>query len=228
MLQLHSDLFANLRRLGGYIHPAVQAVATDGQGTGLKIVGEPIQPGQIIIGVPPPLQLSWASSSPTLGIASAVEQLLPDDEQWDMRCAVALLALEATAARSGDAYWQAYLDTLPDRVPGLPANFASAELRQVGRRYPALPSAVAARAHFVRSLADALQLPAPLLGRAYSMVTSRAFSIDGVGAPGCLLPLIDLANHAFEPSASVIRLTEGLGCGSAHAHARPLHLTPDT
>lgn len=208
---LHAPLFDSLRQSGGYVHPAVETVACKGRGTGLRIgKGFSIAQGEIVVGVPPALQLSWAAMAPTLGVAPAVNQLLPDPEQWDMRLAIALLEKEA-AAKDSASFWSAYMASLPMSVPGMPADFNDAQLRAAARTYPALPDSVNARKSFLRALSEQLDCATPPLERAYAMVTSRAFRIDGDGAPGCMLPLIDLANHDFSPTGRLVRLGKPVG-----------------
>lgn len=41
-------------------------------------------------------------------------------------------------------------------------------------------------------------------------MTSRAFRIRGPQHPAALLPLIDMANHSFEPNAEVVPVADGV------------------
>lgn len=42
-------------------------------------------------------------------------------------------------------------------------------------------------------------------------MTSRAFRVRGPSHPAALLPLIDMANHSFEPNAEVVPAPGGGG-----------------
>jgi len=61
---------------------------------------------------------------------------------------------------------------------------------------------------------DGVAVDANALGWALAAVTSRAFRVFGPDKPAALLPLIDFANHSFQPNATVTpRLGLGLGLG---------------
>jgi histone-lysine N-methyltransferase SETD3 len=47
-------------------------------------------------------------------------------------------------------------------------------------------------------------------GWALAAVTSRAFRVAGPAAPAALLPLIDMANHSFEPNCEVVPVPGGV------------------
>ena len=206
---LHEPLIRHMSSLG-YVHPALEVVPFDGRGAGLRL-SQPVTEGQVLVGVPASLQLSWSAEANKLNIAKAVEQLLPQREAWDMRLAVALLAkCAAVDAGSSNGYWRAYISTLPKNVQSMPNFLSSAELHQLGQRYPTIPADVQARSSFLEALSREIQCSSRALTWAYSMVTSRAFCIDSGDASGSMLPLIDCANHAFEPSAYLLRLGDGL------------------
>jgi hypothetical protein len=214
---LHSDLIDELRKLGGFVHPSLEAVLINERGTGLRLVkGAPrLEAGEMLIAVPPTLQLSWiAVERAGLPLTHAVNQLLPEPEQWDMRLSTGLLALEHAQLGSGSShelYWRSYRRSLPSSVPTLPSVLSEGQLATVGARHPSVPGAVEARRAFLHALSDALEVAPSAFEHAYAMVTSRAFKIDGYDAPGVLLPLIDLANHDFTPNAQLVRLTEADG-----------------
>jgi hypothetical protein len=47
-------------------------------------------------------------------------------------------------------------------------------------------------------------------GWALAVVSSRAFRVSGPHAPAALLPLIDMANHSFEPNCEVLPVPGGV------------------
>lgn len=47
-------------------------------------------------------------------------------------------------------------------------------------------------------------------GWALAVVTSRAFRVAGPTAPAALLPLIDMANHSFQPNCEVVPVPGGV------------------
>ena len=220
---LHGELFDELRRHGGYVHPSIEAFQHPGLGTGLRMVegASRIEAGGMLIGVPPALQLSW-SAVEGHPISHAVSQLLPDPEQWDMRLATAMLTLEylqlTGGGREHERYWRSYIASLPQSIPTLPSVLDELELAEAGSRHPSVPDAVAQRRAFLHALSEALEMDPRSLEYSYAMVTSRAFKIDGNNAPGVMLPLIDLANHDFKPNGQLVRLSEpdgALPAGSA-------------
>eukprot|EP00966_Prymnesium_polylepis_P332121 7387655-Prymnesium_polylepis.1 len=79
---MHPELFERLRQLGGYVHPSLEAVDLGERGTGLRMAPDSprLEAGEMVIGLPPALQLSWSSIAPGLPLVTAVNQLLPDPE----------------------------------------------------------------------------------------------------------------------------------------------------
>lgn len=55
-------------------------------------------------------------------------------------------------------------------------------------------------------------------GWALAVVSSRAFRVAGPQSPAALLPLIDMANHSFEPNCEVLPVPGGV----AMAAKRPV------
>ena len=60
---------------------------------------------------------------------------------------------------------------------------------------------------------DGYTVDANALGWAYACASSRAFRVAGPDRPAAMLPLIDVANHSFAPSA-VVRPALGQGPGA--------------
>lgn len=60
---------------------------------------------------------------------------------------------------------------------------------------------------------DGFTVDANALGWAYACASSRAFRVAGPDRPAAMLPLVDVANHSFAPSAEV-RPSLGLGPGA--------------
>jgi uncharacterized membrane protein YgcG len=151
-------------------------------------------------------------------------------ELWGARLALRLLAHRA----AGDASPLApYLRALPAGVPGVPIFFPK-EAIDVLQEYAPVGAQVLKRCRFLASFVKqegldgaaaetARQGPdaalafsgaavdASALAWAFSVSTSRAFRVRGEGrAPSCL-PLIDMANHDFAPTARVVPWREGSG-----------------
>lgn len=65
-------------------------------------------------------------------------------------------------------------------------------------------------------LAAAVLCPKPCFcwlypaGWALAVVSSRAFRVSGPHAPAALLPLIDMANHSFQPNCEVLPVPGGV------------------
>lgn len=222
-----------LTERGGFVHPSVRVARLEGQGWDLRLAeGKTIPKGAILISVPPSAQLSYARFQATIG--GPVERQVPK-ELWDMRLALALLAAAADTAT-----WGPFVQMLPQSLPGLPIFWKGSMLSEVEEVHPTLRKEVVGRAGVLKSVAQGLKAEATdgdgecrrwerlslrTLAWAYGIVTSRSVRLDKSGAgAGVLLPLIDLANHQFVPTAEIRRQDKGADVGSAClVTARALH-----
>ena len=148
-------------------------------------------------------------------------------ELWGARLALRLLAHRAAGEASPLA---PYLRALPSGVPGVPIFYPREAIETLGE-YAPVGTQVLKRCRFLATFvqqegldeaeegSDAAvafsgaRVDANALAWAFSVASSRAFRVRGEGrAPSCL-PLIDMANHDFAPTAKVVPWREGGGGG---------------
>ena len=163
-------------------------------------------------------------------------------ELWGARLALRLLAHRAAGEASPLA---PYLRALPTGVPGVPI-FYPKEAIDTLNEYAPVGSQVLKRCRFLATFvqqegldkaeegSDAsiafsgAKVDANALAWSFSVVSSRAFRVHGEGrAPSCL-PLIDMANHDFAPTAKVVPWREGGTGGSGVALVATSDLEPLT
>ena len=83
------------------------------------------------------------------------------------------------------------------------------------------PSDAASSTDASSSPFSGLDVSADALGWATACASSRAFRVAGPDQPPAMLPLIDVANHSFEPTATVRPgFGEGVGRGAVELAAR--------
>ena len=177
---------------------------------------------------------SPSPSSPLLpaDVEAAVSRLCSrvPSELWGARLALRLLAHRAAGESSPLA---PYLRALPAGVPGVPI-FYPKEAIDVLQEYAPVGAQVLKRCRFLASFVklegldgggepgsstdaalafSGASVDASALGWAFSIATSRAFRVRGDGRSPSLLPLIDMANHDFAPTAKVVPWREGGGSG---------------
>ena len=203
------------------------AVRASGAALGYSLVAaRPAKAGDTLVSLPRSLLLAdgapgAALPPPQEAGLTALQAAVPP-ELWGGRLAVRLLAHRAAGEAS---IFAPYLAALPTGF-SVPL-FFSREAVDAAREYAPFHAQIVKRAAWVSSFArDHLDVPArtaalsraggadPLagvtvdaggLGWALAAVTSRAFAVAGASAsaPRALLPLIDMANHAPHPTASV-------------------------
>jgi len=177
----------------------------------LKALG-PIAKGALVVSLPHNLQLAQDPVSDPESLTQLI-QLVPK-ELWGGRLALKLLY---ERYRGDESPFAPYISSLPVGFPGVPIFWSKAELDAL--EYPPVSSQVVKRCRWLvefsgmedvqrlgRELfgADAANILSPnTLGWALSAVTSRAFRSGGEGGTAALLPLIDMCNHDFGPSAAV-------------------------
>lgn len=110
-----------------------------------------------------------------------------------------------------------YINNLPMAVPGLPMFYSGEALGAL--QYPPVTEQVKKRCRWLLTFSqqalapvrgneqadpfEAAEVDANGLGWALAVVTSRAFRTRGPNQPAAMLPLIDMANHSFQPNAKI-------------------------
>ena len=201
--------------------------------------------GDVLVRLPASCLLHGDDDDASSSSSSALSSLLPEGveaavarlcsrvppELWGARLALRLLAHRA----AGDASPLApYLRALPAGVPGVPIFFPKSAV-DVLQEYAPVGAQVLKRCRFLASFVEReglLEAPsrpgsdaaiafsgaavdASALAWAFSISTSRAFRVRGEErAPSCL-PLIDMANHDFAPTARVVPWRREGGVGGS-------------
>jgi Fe-S cluster biogenesis protein NfuA len=247
---------------GGFVHSAVSPVDRGEAGVGLSVSAD-VNAGQVLLALPPRLQVSTAYL--TGAEAAAAENEVPPNK-WDVKLALALLALKESAEKPGAVEspkkdkqpaskaggfgapaaqaskpkrnsldWGAYLYTLPSALKSLPIFFTGAQLREYETEFPKMQGEVGGRVQLLKSVASALpkeggfaKVSLRALAWAYGIVTSRAVRLQGSSEPGVLLPLLDLANHDFMPSAEIKRLGDQKDKASVQLPPAVAKLSPES
>ena len=187
-----------------------------GSGWGL-VASRAAEPGDVLISLPVACQLSYVNEALPPALRSLLAQV--PAELWGARLGLVLLEERAKGSASRFA---TYIKLLPAAFRGMPTFFAPDAVRAL--EYPPVTEQVKKRSRFLLSFsagplaAAAASQPAPFggatvdanaLGWALAAVSSRAYRTRGADAPPALLPLIDIANHSFEPNAKVVPGTQG-------------------
>ena len=202
----HARLAGQLARDSHWIEPAkLLAVNVAGKGIGLRL-HQHAAAGETLLTVPAAIWSLFSAEaavknarSQAAGFVERLEQLSGSGQRSRLT-EVVCLALQLLFERGrGDAF----AASLP--VPDVPLTWAPEELEELaGTRTHA---AVLARHSFVRALhgslfgaAESSPVSLEQLSWAMATITSRALS-DSPSAPSMTLcPVLDLANHADEPS----------------------------
>ena len=187
------------------------------------IATQPIASGQPILTLPLDLTIPInapqhppsSTARPSLAFAplDAVLRHVPDT-LWQLQLGLRLLSerTKALSSASAASFFQPYIDLLPLSFPTVPLFFQRDDL--LALQYPPIVQQVVKRSKLLLSLTSIirqLQIESPqqdpffgqhvdvnALGWAMTAVSSRAFSFHQHRR---LLPLIDMANHSFAPSA---------------------------
>jgi hypothetical protein len=143
---------------------------------------------------------------------------LPAEKLWAMKLGLKLLAERAKK----HSFWWPYIHKLPERFR-MPVFFSGDEIQQL--QYPPIIHQVKKRCEFLLQFAaedipniirdrgndkhpfGGQQVDASALGWAMAAVSSRAFCVKQSGESGCpsLLPLVDMCNHSFTPTARLVQ-----------------------
>ena len=228
---------------------AISMVQTPSIGWGLT-ASRDVDVGERLILLPRVLQMTYSlqdraatSSSDKLDRGPDTPQYLKGliaqvpDELWSVRLGLKLLHERALGTKS--PFFQ-YVSLLPAMHRGLPLFFGPEAVGAL--QYPPLAEQVKRRSRFLIDYSsgplkevtavkdgeteivpfDGYSVGADTLGWAFACASSRAFRVAGEGKPAAMLPLIDVANHSFEPSAEV-RPALGEGPGTIEMVAcRPI------
>lgn len=190
-------------------------VGNDRNGLRGLVVTRQAEKGDILLSIP--LEACWITAGSELNNAGkeAVEwtATLPKKVQ------LALLVLEGWRQQqhpSEDYYWKPFLDSWPDAVPGLPEHLSLEELEREAQCQQ-LVEATKKHMSWVLSNYAAVQKLAPPTGnnnplgmaddvdlptfrKALQLVASRSIRVSA--GSSILVPLLDLANHDADPSAT--------------------------
>jgi Rubisco LSMT substrate-binding/SET domain len=178
------------------------------------------------------LHLSYGNDGATDPRLLNLIQKVPT-ELWGAKLALQLLAHRIRGSRSDSINYNTdgktntrnnqindfapYIAALPLGFPGLPMFFPPDAIAAL--EYPPVTEQVKRRCRWLLSFAseslapirgneaqdpfEGVEIDANALGWALAAVTSRAFRTRGPDQPAAMLPLIDMANHSFDPNAKI-------------------------
>lgn len=190
-----------------------------GSGWGL-IAARAASTGDVLVSLPAACQLTYVDEAVSPALRGLMSQI--PAELWGARLGLVLLEERAKGKASRFAE---FVDLLPRAFVGVPTFFAADAIQAL--QYPPVTEEVKRRSRWMLAFASgplaaaaALQPPpfagatvdANALGWALSAVSSRAFRVRGPDAPASMLPLIDIANHCFEPNVAVKPGPQGSVC----------------
>eukprot|EP00850_Spirogloea_muscicola_P018699 SM000174S03354 [mRNA] locus=s174:156929:159004:- [translate_table: standard] len=191
--------------------------------------------GEHLVTLPERLQLTYADTADGYGqlgqqeqpgdeILRVLQESIPE-ELWSLRLGLKLLAEKAGGSTRGSPF-QAYVDSLPERLP-VPVFFSAEAVAAL--QYAPVVEQVKKRSRFLLDFAKNV-VPAALgglpaarhpfgglavgvsaLAWAMGAASSRAFRMRGSAKPPSMLPVIDLSNHSFAPNARVQPSASGSG-----------------
>ena len=220
-------------------------VQTAGMGWGL-VASRDVKRDERLVLLPEKLQLTYGfhdRDATPAWLAALIEQV-PED-LWSARLGLALLRERALGPRS---LFVPYVNLLPAVHRGLPAFFKPEAVAAM--QYPPAVEQVKRRGRFLVSFAagplaerrsssntessassdadaessspfSGLAVSADAFGWATACASSRAFRVAGPDHPPAMLPLIDVANHSFEPTATVRpAFGDGVARGAVELAAR--------
>ncbi|GAX86280.1 hypothetical protein CEUSTIGMA_g13692.t1 [Chlamydomonas eustigma] len=187
-----------------------------GSGWGLKAETE-IAVGTKLIELPARCHLTY-SASEDVKLLRLIDQV--PSELWGAKLALQLLYHRV---RGADSSFSSYISNLPVGVSGIPMFFPRECIAAI--EYPPVTEQVKKRCKWLFEFSQNVlgKLPGTeedpfagvsvdinALGWAMACVTSRAFRTKGPQHPASCLPLIDMANHSFEPNAEVRSNGQGI------------------
>ncbi|GAB4816663.1 hypothetical protein N2152v2_003709 [Parachlorella kessleri] len=225
------ELVTWVQRSGGQVQGvAVQQWDGEGEtaGFGLKALQD-CRAGFCLIDLPQRCHLTYDLATTDPRLLALINQV--PAELWGAKLALQVLAHRVQGEASPFA---TYIANLPMGVPGLPMFFTGEALAAL--QYPPLteqarqgrgPGQGRVKKRCRWLLAFSQQVLGPLqgtpqdpfegatvdanaLGWALGVVTSRAFRTRGPAHPAAMLPLIDMANHSFEPNCKIAAAGSGV------------------
>ena len=150
----YTDISSWVVANGGYVHPALAVCERGSAGLGLS-VNAPVSAGQVLVALPPRLHVTIDSCLRGAALA-AVEKEVPPNK-WDVRLALALLAL----IREGDLKAQPGPQSANSLAPSAPANkpggFAAPKNNK--KNTTVARSSAVGWATYIETLPSALALP---------------------------------------------------------------------
>ncbi|KAL4519701.1 hypothetical protein Ndes2526B_g01726 [Nannochloris sp. 'desiccata'] len=202
--------------------------ADGGSGFGLQ-AAKTCPSGTTLITLPSRLHLTYGNDTTDPRLLSLIAKV--PAELWGAKLALQLLAHRI---HSGDEQkhkvdnYAPYIAALPLGFPGLPMFFPPNAIAAL--EYPPVTEQVKRRCRWLLSFAteilapirgdplkdpfNGVEIDANALGWALAAVTSRAFRTKGPDQPAAMLPLIDMANHSFDPNAKITGVASSSGGGS--------------
>ncbi|GFR48096.1 hypothetical protein Agub_g9781, partial [Astrephomene gubernaculifera] len=212
------ELVSWVHQRNGLVHGATLAnlAGRDGAaGWGLK-ASQDVEKGHRLILLPPSLHLTYGPQDDPRLLS------LIDKVPKDLRGAKLALQLLAQRVRGSDSPFAEYIAHLPKGVSGIPMFFSKRAIQLID--YPPVSEQVKKRCKWLYDFSQQVLSKLPgtpedpfggvpidinALGWAMACVTSRAFRTRGPAQPSAMLPLIDMANHSFEPNAEVLPISGG-------------------
>jgi histone-lysine N-methyltransferase SETD3 len=201
--------------------------ADGGSGFGLQ-AAKTCPEGTTLITLPSKLHLTYGNDTTDPRLLSLISKV--PAELWGAKLALQLLAhrIHAGADSSDDKNssnstskldnFAPYIAALPLGFPGIPMFFPPDAIAAL--EYPPVTEQVKRRCRWLLRFAnevlapirgnpaedpfDGVAIDANALGWALAAVTSRAFRTRGADQPAAMLPLIDMANHSFDPNAKIV------------------------
>jgi len=241
----HSKIAEWVVANGGYVHPALRPVDRGEAGIGLSLVEPVLGGQVLVALPPrlmvtaerlsgsdaTAVELEVPPNKWDIKLALALLALMHDARNPPAAAAGSSptkskggfgAAPSAPEPRRSSVEWATYFETLPDTLESLPIFYTGAQLREFEAEFPSLTGEVGGRIQLLKSVSSALpkqgsfaELTLRKLAWAYGIVSSRAVRLEGEASPGVLLPLLDLANHDFSPSAEIRRLGQQKDAASA-------------
>lgn len=142
-------------------------------------------------------------------------------ELWGAKLALQLIAQRLLGP---DSRFSPFVSALPRGFPGVPLFFGREALAAID--YPPVTQQVVKRCRWLSDFSKQVLEGLPgtpedpfggcrvdlnAMGWALAAVSSRAFRTRGPAHPAAMLPLVDMANHSFDPNVEVLPVEGGVG-----------------
>ncbi|KAJ7560900.1 hypothetical protein O6H91_03G005300 [Diphasiastrum complanatum] len=210
------DLRQWVQQQGGFVWDGVGVVQSSREGVGL-VAAKPLAAGTTIIALPHHLPLSFPPLQQPHSLSTSDALLLGLAQKVPVRLGLKLLA---ERAKEG-SFWWPYIRMLPQTF-SIPIFFSGQQINEL--HYPPVVQQVKKRCRFLLQFSTEVnkatenvlgenhpfqeqQVDASSLGWAMAAVSSRAFrTYNLMGTDNAMmLPLIDLCNHSFQPTARILQ-----------------------